>query len=58
MAIKSDIKRILNSIDAFAAKSLKYDRASTLHGQALTEAQVKLKDHDKRIASLESRPPS
>jgi uncharacterized coiled-coil DUF342 family protein len=57
MSTKSDIKRILDSIDAFAGKSVNYDRAATLHGQVLTEVQVKLKDHDQRIKSLEMRPP-
>jgi hypothetical protein len=57
MATKNDIKRVLDSIDAFAGKSLNYDRAAALHGQVLTEVQVQMKDHDQRIKSLETRPP-
>lgn len=48
------ISRVLSAIDAFAGKGEHYDRAAVLHGQALAEHDVKLKDHGKRIASLES----
>lgn len=54
MATKTDIDRVLVAIDRFAGKAESYDRAKTLHGHALTEAQVTLKDHERRIKRLES----
>ena len=54
MATKDDVSRIMGAIDAFSKQSERGDRAMVLHGQALTEHGVKLQDHDRRIASLES----
>lgn len=56
MATKDDIKRILDSIDDFSGKAVIYGRAAVLHGQAITELQVALKDHDRRLTTLETRP--
>lgn len=56
MATKNDINRILNAIDAFAGKSEDSHRAILLHGQILTEIQITLKDHGRRLTALESRP--
>jgi chromosome segregation ATPase len=57
MATKDDINRVIAVVEGFAAKSNTYERAMVLHGQALTEAQVQLKDHESRIKTLETRPP-
>ncbi len=57
MATKDDINRVLNAIDAFAKKSENYDKAVTLHGPILTEVQVGLKDHEKRLNIIESAHP-
>ena len=57
MATKDDIKRVLNAIDAFAKKSENDDKSVALHGHVLTEVQVDLKDHEKRIKTLESTRP-
>lgn len=54
MATKADINRIMSAIDSFAKRSEHYDRAQVLHGHALTEVDVTLKDHEKRLAHLES----
>ncbi len=54
VATKDDINRVLNAIDSFAEQARHYDRAAVLHGQTLTGHEVALKDHEKRIASLES----
>lgn len=59
MATKSDINRILSAIDTFAFKTESHDRASVIHGQTLVEVEVTLKDHERRLSSLESpRPPN
>lgn len=57
MSTKDDISRVLSAIDAFAKKSENYDKAVTLHGPILTEVQVGLKDHEKRLKTLESTRP-
>ncbi|MFA6315933.1 MAG: hypothetical protein WC943_00810 [Elusimicrobiota bacterium] len=54
LATKEDINRILGAIDSFAGKSQNYDRATTLHGQSLTEMKVQVTDHEGRIKKLES----
>jgi hypothetical protein len=56
MATKSDVKRILDSVDAFARRAEGYDRVAALHGHVLTEVQVQVKGHESRIKTLENRP--
>jgi hypothetical protein len=56
MATKNDVDRILAAVESFAGKAQVYDRAAVLHGSALTEAQVTLLDHEKRLRSIETRP--
>ena len=55
MATKTDVDRILSAVQAFAGKAQVYDRAAVLHGQALTEAEVMLRDHEKRLRVVEGR---
>ncbi len=57
MATKDDVKRILNAIDAFAKKSEHNDRAILLHGHVLTEVQIGIKDHERRLKTIESARP-
>lgn len=57
IATKDDVDRIMNAIDAFAKKGEIYDRAAVLHGHALVEVQSSLKDHEKRLKTLESARP-
>jgi hypothetical protein len=56
MATKADVDRIMSAIDSFAKRSENDNRAMVLHGQTLTEVEVKLGDHEKRLARLESIP--
>ena len=56
-ATKDDINRVLKAIDSFAKKAESYDRAAVLHGHALVEVQVNLKNHEKRLKTLESTRP-
>jgi hypothetical protein len=56
VATKSDIKRLVDTVEGFAGKSQKYDAATVLHGQALTDVQIQMKDHERRIKGLEDRP--
>ncbi|HEX4048549.1 MAG TPA: hypothetical protein VH309_11970 [Elusimicrobiota bacterium] len=56
MSTKADIDRVMSAISVFAARTEDHSRAIILHGQALTEATVALKDHNRRISALESRP--
>ena len=55
--IKMDVgfSRVMHAIDSFARKGENYDRSSILHGQSLTEAQVQLKDHERRLAVLKAK---
>ena len=55
MATKNDVERILVAVEAFAGKAQVYDRAAVLHGHALTEAEVTLRDHEKRLRAIETR---
>ena len=55
LATKDDINRIMNVLDSFAGKTQNYDRATVLHGHVLVEVETSLKDHEKRIKTLESR---
>lgn len=54
MATKGDVSRILGAIDTLSGKTQNYDRAVVLHGSALTELEKQVKDHEKRIKTLES----
>ncbi len=53
-ATKADIHRIMNAIDSFAKRSERDERARVLHGQALTQVQVTLKDHETRLVRPEA----
>lgn len=53
---KDDFKRLFDAVEGFAGKTQSYDAAKILHGQALTDMQVQMKDHEKRIKGLEDRP--
>lgn len=55
MATRKDIERVLGAIESLSAKTETAMRAIVLHGQVLTEVQVKSKDHERRIKSLEVR---
>ena len=48
--------RVLESIDQFAAEAKHYRQADISRGHALVEVEIKMKDHDRRIAALESAP--
>ena len=54
MATKKDVERIMDAIDSFAKKSENQENAVALHGHILTEVQVDVKDHEKRIKIIES----
>ena len=56
VAMKADIKHLVDAVDRFAGKSQSYDAAKILHGQALTDVQVQMNDHERRIKGLEDRP--
>jgi len=55
--MRQNTDRILGAIDAFARKGENYDKTAVLHGQVLTEVQLTLKDHSRRIGALEANPP-
>ena len=55
MSTKSDIDRVIGVIDAFTGKIQASSRAAVLHGRALTETGVTLRDHEKRLRSIEVR---
>ena len=54
MATKDDIRQILNAIDRFASRSEEDMKSRLIHGQALTEHAVTMKDHEGRIVKLET----
>lgn len=49
--------QVLSAIDTFAKKSEINGNAVVLHGRALTDVQVGLKDHEGRLKTLESTRP-
>ena len=49
--------QVINAIDSFAKKGESYGRAAVLHGHTLVEVEVSLKDHEKRLKTLESARP-
>ncbi len=51
-SFKSDI---LSSIDAFAAEALSYRNHDTLRGRAIMDHDEKLKDHETRLTTLETK---
>lgn len=53
-AKKEDIKKILDTIDAFAQRIETYDRKAPVHDHRLTENEIKLQDHETRIIHLET----
>lgn len=55
MATKDDVSRILNAIDAFAQKGQSYDQKSLSHGAILTDHEDKLRDHGRRLTTLEAK---
>lgn len=56
VATKTDIKRFIDAVESFAGKAQSYDAAKVLHGHALTDVQVQMQDHERRITDLEARP--
>jgi hypothetical protein len=56
VATKADIQRFVDAVENFAGKAQSYDAAKVLHGQALTDVQVQVNDHERRIKNLETRP--
>lgn len=54
MATKDDVRALLGPIHDLAAKFEAFGRMATIHGQALTEGQGTLKDHERRLRALES----
>lgn len=55
MSTKSDIDRLISAIDSFAGQAQDSNRGVVLHGRALTETAVTLRDHEKRLSALEAR---
>ena len=53
--LKDQVGKLVEVIDSFSGEVRSYGPAKTLHGQSLTEAQVKLNDHERRIKGLEDR---
>ncbi|HAZ08774.1 MAG TPA: hypothetical protein DCZ01_09705 [Elusimicrobia bacterium] len=53
--MREGTSRVLQAIDAFTGKAQNSERAAVLHGQALTDVQVGMKDHERRITTLEAR---
>jgi hypothetical protein len=53
--LKDQMREVLKAVDSFSGEARSYGAAKTLHGQSLTEAQVKLNDHERRIKGLEDR---
>lgn len=51
----SGFSRVMHAIDSFARKAENYDKSSVLHGHAITETQVQLTDHERRLAVLETK---
>ncbi len=55
MATKTDIQRVLNHIDAFAGQIQDYARKAVVHDHRFNQLEPQVKDHEKRIASLENQ---
>ena len=55
MMTKKDGDRILAALQDFAGKAQNYDKVAALHGRSLTEAEVTLIDHEKRLRAIERR---
>src|SRR5208337_696854 len=45
VATKNDIKSLIDAVESFSGKAQSYDAARVLHGRALTDVQVQMKDH-------------
>jgi hypothetical protein len=56
VATKTDIKRLVDAVESFSGKAQNFDAARVLRGQALTDVQIQMKDHERRIKGLEDRP--
>ncbi|MDD5657349.1 MAG: hypothetical protein PHF00_08870 [Elusimicrobia bacterium] len=54
--IRGDIHEMRNAVLEFLNRTENDHRAMIVHGQALSDAQVQLKDHEGRISRLETRP--
>lgn len=54
--MERNTSNILNAIDAFAKKGETYDRKALSHGAILTDHEDKLRDHGRRLTSLEFKP--
>ncbi|HEX4046556.1 MAG TPA: hypothetical protein VH309_01905 [Elusimicrobiota bacterium] len=53
--LTSKLDQVLSVVQNFAGKLDSYGAGQALHGHVLTEAQVQLKDHERRIGGLENR---
>lgn len=53
MATRDDISRVLGAIDAFARKAEAYDRKALSHGDILENHIALLREHGRRISSIE-----
>lgn len=53
--LTSKLDRVLSVVQDFAGKLDRYGAGQALHGHVLTEAQVQLKDDERRIGGLENR---
>ena len=54
MATKDEIKSYMKVLHDIASRTEALMRIATIHGQALTEGQTTLKDHERRLGALES----
>ena len=55
MVTKDEFRQGLAAMTAIASRFDDEHRATLLHGQGLTEVQVGLKDHERRISGLEAK---
>jgi len=54
MATKDRFRKYMEAVHDFASKAETYGRTAVLHGQALTEDRISIKDHERRLQRLES----
>ena len=57
MSTKSQIDQLMRSFDEFTSKTIHYQRADALRGQALIKVESMADDHERRITALESARP-
>ena len=54
MATKDDFCRLMNTMDDIAGTVKHYQRADITRGKTLIDVEIQMKDHEKRITTLES----